>query len=111
MSKIVIRKLGFEASPSPDVSGYTLYSSLASLDRLGYTDPHVDVGIPLTDEVNGATVHLVVLNDWLGDLVDGEYDFGIAAYDGAGNEATIVETTMTIDITAPDPVPFLGDVS
>ena len=111
MSKIVTRKLGFEESPSPDVAGYNLYYSVKTASPLDYDDSFVDVGIPPTETFNGATVHVVILNDAIPGISDGEYQFGVAAYDGAGNEASIVETTLYIDVTPPEPVPFVGDVS
>jgi hypothetical protein len=71
----------------------------------------VDVGIPGTESFDGRTVHVVILNDTIPDLSEGEYRFGVAAYDGAGNEADIVEFSLYIDVTAPGAVPFIGDVS
>ena len=67
----------------------------AFFDR-ALADEFVDVGIPGTESFDGRTVHVVILNDTIPDLSEGEYRFGVAAYDGAGNEAFVAKAPPAV---------------
>ena len=119
MAKRAQRLLGIVPSDSPGVIGYTLYwdkskgdsgsdTVLNNDESQGAVSPHVDLGLPTTTrdvEVDGTTKTVLVVD--LGTIpelatLEGEYDFGSAAYDGV-NESHITEAEdIDIDFTPPN---------
>lgn len=102
MSKIVSKALRFAPSASPDVKGYNLYWGPAE-GELSYDSPKVNLGLPPT---NADGLIVIPLNDVpeIATLPEGDYDFGVAAYDDVGNIATIQSVTGPLDLEAPGAV-------
>lgn len=100
MTKIVSRKLRWD--PVPASTGFNLYFGPTSPGpSFDYDSPHEDVGTPPLD-ADGK--HFVFLKDVPGvaALPEGEYDFAVTAYDGAGNESDFAEVEkVPLDLVAP----------
>lgn len=119
MAKRAQRLLGIVASLSAGVTGYMLYwdkskgeggadTVLNNDPDKGAVSPSVDLGIPATSrdmDIDGTTKKVFVVDlATLPDLatLEGDYDFGSAAYDGV-NESDITEAEdIAIDFTPPE---------
>lgn len=85
--------LSFDASPSPDVVGYTLFLVEAPA-VVDYDSPSFDLGN--VTEIDIATLPGMA-------TTDGVYNLGIAARDDAGNlSAMLVQADVPLDFEAPD---------
>lgn len=117
MAKRVSRLIAFEPSDSMDVEGYKVYwgpaqdqdgndTVLNNDPSQGAVSPGVNIGIPPTRVIDGEELHVFAIADvpQLRELPDGQYDFGVAAYDSSGQESDIVEAEdVTLDLMPPNP--------
>lgn len=114
MAKIIPQRIAWPDSPSPDVESYKVYYAVHEGNGEGpfltYDDAFVDVGMPETMEHNGSTIRVIDLAETIPDLEETTYVFGVAAVDGRGNESTMREVIVTVDVTPPEPVPFVLEV-
>ena len=111
MSKIIPQRIGWPDSSSPDVESYKIYYKIQDgTAGLTYEDAFVDVGMPSTIEHEGHTLRVVDLGETIPELEETTYLFGVAAVDGRGNESTMTEIVVEVDVTAPEPVPFVLEV-
>jgi len=110
MAKIVEQRIGWADSPSTDVVGYELYYKVDDGSPLSITDTSVDVGLPALETVNAQDIRVITLTDFITDLQETTYRFGVAAKDERGNESDIQEIVVTVDVTPPDQVPFVQEV-
>lgn len=110
MAKIIEQRIGWPDSTSPDVVGYTVYYTVDTGAVLTYDDASVDVGMPVIQTVNGTDFRVVSLTDVVAELQETTYRFGVAARDERGNESAIREIVVEVDVTAPEPVPFVQEV-
>ena len=92
MSRIVpAGSLSWIHSQSPDVAGYFVYYQEDAEPTYG--SPAVDVGMT-------SIVHLPLQGQT---PIEGDFYYGIAAYDQKGNESDIVAIQVTLDTTPPAP--------
>lgn len=114
MAKIIPQRIGWPDSTSPDVAGYKVYYAVhdgaGNGPFLSYDDAFVDVGMPSTIEHGGNTLRVVDLAETIPDLEETTYVFGVVAVDGRGNESSMREIIVEVDITPPEPVPFVQEV-
>lgn len=117
MGQVKGKTYRFEASPSPDVVGYTLYwervdegvtadFSYQSLNKL-------DLGIPDSEQRPSGTTYVVALGQIpkiVGD--EGTFSFAVAAYDAAGNHSSFGGRVdnVALDFQPPE-APGAGSVS
>lgn len=94
MTKIVQRKLVWQASAAPDVAAYKIY--FGPHDTLfDYTQPFVSVPGDKTELSISASPELSA-------LPEGQYDFAVTAVDDAGNESDFAEVeNVPLDVEAP----------
>ena len=94
MTKIVQRKLVWQASPAADVVAYKVYYGPHDT-VFDYTQPFVEVPAPTTELSISA-------DPVLSALPEGEYDFAVTALDDAGNESNFAEVeNVPLDVEAP----------
>lgn len=94
MAQVKSLIISFEASPSPDVSGYRLFMEEAPA-AVGYESEYFDLG-------NVTEVDLASLEGMT--TKSGTYNLGIVAIDGAGNLSSMSKAEgVVIDFVAPDP--------
>jgi hypothetical protein len=100
MSKIVTRKLRWD--PVAGSNGFNLYYGPTTPGvPFTYDATHINVGVPPLD-ADGK--HVLFLNSQpeLAALPEGVYDFGVTAYDSAGNESDFAEVEQVpLDLVAP----------
>jgi len=113
MAKRGQRLIGVPVSPDPGVVALVLYFGTSKLpngdDRVltnegENADAGVNVGLPASRDVDGEQMHVIALDSVpeVAALPEGEYDFGVAYFDGA-NESDITEAEdVTIDLTPPE---------
>lgn len=110
MSKVIPQRIGWPDSTSTDVATYKVYYAVDAGVSLTYEASFVDVGLPATIEHQGNTLRVIDLAEEIAELEETTYRFGVVAVDGRGNESSMTEIVVTVDITPPEPVPFVLEV-
>lgn len=110
MAKIIPQRIGWPDSSSPDVESYKIYYAVDAGENLTYEADFVDVGMPATEEFGGNTIRVVNLSEAIPTLEETTYRFGVVAVDGRGNESSMTEIVVEVDVTPPEPVPFVQEV-
>lgn len=110
MAKIIPQRIGWPDSSSPDVTGYKVYYAVDTGESLTYEAAFEDVGMPATIDHEGTTIRVIDLVEVFPDLEETTYRFGVVAVDERGNESSMTEVVVTVDVTAPEPVPFVLEV-
>lgn len=89
MAKIKSKVLSFPGSSSPDLAGYKLYYGVEAEP----TYESISVNLSMETSIDLATL----------DLAEGDYYFGVTAYDAAGNESDMsMVGPVPLDFTPPD---------
>ena len=93
MAKIKKRKLKWNYTYNPDVSGYKLYWAVDD-GEVDYDSDYADIG----------NVSEVILPDGVSSfpLVAGDVKLGVTALNHAGNESDMSKLTASFDFTVPD---------
>jgi hypothetical protein len=110
MAKIIPQRIGWPDSSSPDVASYKVYYAVDTGENLTYESDFEDVGMPATMEFGGNTLRVIDLVEVFPELEETTYRFGVVAVDGRGNESSMREIVVAVDVTPPEPVPFVQEV-